>query len=88
MWYTPAPFVAYLSRFDPATPQVLGPGGPLSPFKFYRGRKHRPGQCGGASGAKSVTLQPAVLSAAALRVAASGIRRGGITKSCAAFNST
>jgi len=97
MFFVPQPFLRFLSRFDPALEQVLGPGGPLSPFKAYGGEaskeKRRRGEpptrpCSRSSGAASVTLQPAALSAAALRRVASGVRRGAITRSCAAFNST
>ena len=87
MYFVPEPFLVFLSRFDPKVAQVLGPGGPLSPFKFYR-KGRRPGHCDQDSGAKSVTLQPAILSRRALRQVATGIDRRGITKSCAAFNST
>jgi len=62
---------------------VLGPGGPLAPFVMYPARK-------GCTlpGARGVTLQPAVLSVSALSRASEGLRAGGITAQCQAFNST
>ena len=63
--------------------QVIGPGSPLAPFVVYPRREG----CA-APGARSVTLQPALLSAAALRRVGGGLALGGISAQCAAFNST
>jgi len=83
MYYAPQPFSSFLGRHDHTLVQAMGPSAALGAFTVYPSRTH----CT-HPGAKSVTLQPVVLSVAALRHVKPGVLAGGVTQQCGAFNST